>query len=343
MNSSMTIAEINNKDEWEKFVIRNNHDSFLQSWNWGEFNKKTEEKIWRLGFFENDTIIGLSLIIKVKAKRGVFLFVPQGPIVVNDENNLRIVRELKKYMIALGKKENASFIRISPIFTSSEENLTMFRDLGFKDAAVHMMHPETTWILDITKDEEVLMREMKKNHRNLIRRASKEGVEIFQSDSAEFLKNFYDIHMETVARHGFVPFSFEYIKQELESFKSDGQIRIFIAKYQDKIISSAIVVFYGNEAFYHHGASSSEYAKVPSSYLTLWTAIQEAKKREITKFNFYGIADNNPKHPWFGLSRFKKGFGGYEVNFLHTQDYPINWKYKITYYIELIRKIWRGY
>jgi lipid II:glycine glycyltransferase (peptidoglycan interpeptide bridge formation enzyme) len=311
--------------------------------NWGDFNKNTGEKIWRLGFFEADKLKAVTLVIEIKAKRGTFLFVPHGPVVEKDQDKKEVIEKLKEYLIKLGKEEGAAFIRISPIFSRNEENIKIFRELGFKDAPIHMMHPETTWILDIDKDEETLLREMKKNHRNLIRRAQKDGVEILESGSEEFLKNFYDIHMETVARHGFVPFSYEYIKEELEGFKKDDQIRIFIAKYQEKIISSAIIVFYGNEAFYHHGASSSQYAKIPSSYLTLWTAIEFAQKRGIKKFNFYGIVENKPKHPWYGLSHFKKGFGGYEANLVHCQDYPLNWKYAITYMVESIRKIKRGY
>ncbi|MFA7170156.1 MAG: peptidoglycan bridge formation glycyltransferase FemA/FemB family protein [Candidatus Paceibacterota bacterium] len=339
----MDISEITDRGIWEDFVIKNDTDSFLHSWNWGEFNKDTGEKIWRLGVFNLDKLAAVALVIKIKARRGTFLFVPHGPIIAESQDRKAIIKELKEFLVKLGKGENAAFIRISPIFSKNEENLQIFQKLDFKDAPVHMMHPETTWILDIQKDEEKLLLEMKKNHRNLIRRAEKDGVEIVQGDSEEFLKKFYAIHMETVQRHHFVPFSYEYIKAELEAFQKDRQIGIFNAKYQGKIISSAIVVFYGNEAFYHHGASSSEYSKVPSSYLALWTAILEAKKRGIEKFNFYGIVENKPKHPWYGLSRFKKGFGGYEENLVHCQDLPLNWKYKITYFIETFRKIKRGY
>jgi lipid II:glycine glycyltransferase (peptidoglycan interpeptide bridge formation enzyme) len=269
--------------------------------------------------------------------------VPHGPIVKSEAYKTRVIKELKTYLIGLGGGENAVFIRISPLFLKSEENFQIFRNLGFKDAPLHMMHPETTWILDISKDEETIMREMKKNHRNLIRRAEKDGVTIEQGDSEEFLKIFYDIHLETVERHHFVPFSYEYIKAEIESFREDDRIKIFNARYEGKIISSAIIVFYGNEAFYHHGASSSEHAKVPSSYLALWEAIREAKRRGVGKFNFYGIVEDNPKHPWYGLSKFKKGFGGYEMNLVHCQDLPLDMRYKITYLVELIRKIKRGY
>ncbi len=339
----MEVAEISSKSEWEGFVIKNNPDSFLHSWNWGEFNRNSGEKIWRLRLRDEGKLEAVALVIKVKARRGTFLFVPQGPIVAGGVSGGKIIRALRDYLVRLGKEEKAAFIRISPLFPKSEENLDIFRSLGFEDAPIHMMHPETTWILDISKDEDTILREMKKNHRNLIRRAEKDGVAIEQGDSEEYLKTFYEIHMETVRRHHFIPFSYGYIKDELLSFREDGQIRIFNARYQGKVISSAIIVFYGHEAFYHHGSSSSEYAKVPSSYLALWEAIREARRRGMARFNFYGIVEDKPKHPWYGLSRFKKGFGGYEENLVHCQDLPLSWKYRITYMVELIRKIKRGY
>jgi peptidoglycan pentaglycine glycine transferase (the first glycine) len=339
----MIIREIEDKGTWESFIKSQRPDSFLQSWNWGEFNAVTGEKIWRLGLFDKDELVGAALVIRVEARRGRFLFIPHGPILSGIIGKNEATQVLKSYLVDLGMKEKAAFIRISPMFEKNDENVAIFRTLGFKDAPIHMMHPETTWILDIEKDEEVLMKEMKKNHRNLIRRATKDGVTIEQSDTEDALQAFYDIHMETVERHGFVPFSFDYIKSELDTFKKDKEISIFNARYQGEIISSAVVVFYANEAFYHHGASSSKYAKVPSSYLALWEAILEAKRRGIGRFNFYGIVDNNPKHPWHGLSMFKKGFGGCEANLVHCQDLPLGWKYAITYAVETLRKIKRGY
>lgn len=243
----------------------------------------------------------------------------------------------------LSKEEKVGFIRISPVLENSDENLNIFKSCSFRNAPIHMMHPETTWLLDITKSEEEILKGMRKTHRNLIRRAIKDGVEIIQNTDEKYLKTFYDIHMETVKRHKFVPFSYDYIKSEVGAFKNDNQISIFSAKYKDKIISSAIIVFYGNQAFYHHGSSLSEYNKIPSSYLILWEAIKEAKKRNKEVFNFYGIVENKPRHPWSGLSKFKKGFGGYKKDFLHCQDLPLSKKYLITWLIETMRKIKRGY
>ena len=347
----MQIKEITDKSQWENFILQNKESTFLHSWNWGEFNKNTGEKIWRVGVFgsRNEAtprLVAVALIIKVKAKRGSFLFIPQGPIlrISNIKYQIsNILNELTTFLKNLGRKERVGFVRISPVLENSDDNLNIFKSCGFRNAPIHMMHPEMTWLLDITKSEEEILKGMRKTHRNLIRRAGKDGVEIIQNTDEKYLKTFYDIHMETVRRHKFVPFSYDYIKSEVDEFKNNDQISIFSAKYKNKIISSAIIVFFGNQAFYHHGSSLSEYNKIPSSYLILWEAIKEAKKRNKEIFNFYGIVENKPKHPWAGLSKFKKGFGGYKKSFLHCQDLPLNKKYLITWLIETVRKVKRGY
>lgn len=347
----MQIKEIKNKSQWEGFISQNKEATFLHSWNWGEFNKNTGEKIWRLGVFDSrdeamPRLIAVALVIKVNARRGSFLFVPQGPIIKNEKlknQNEKFWNKLFNYLKDLGKKEKVGFVRISPILENNKENLEIFKSYGLRNAPIHMMHPEITWLLDITKGEDEILKGMRKTHRNLIKRAGKDGVKIIQSADEKYLKAFYNIHMETVKRHKFVPFSYDYIKSEIDAFKKDNQIEIFSAEYKNKIISSAIIVFYGNQAFYHHGASSSAHNKIPSSYLILWEAIKEARNRGKEIFNFYGIVENKPKHPWAGLSKFKKGFGGYQKELLHCQDLPLNKKYLITWLIETARKIKRGY
>jgi len=47
----MEIKEINNKEIWENFLSAIKKKTFLNSWNWGEFQKKEGNKIWRLGIY----------------------------------------------------------------------------------------------------------------------------------------------------------------------------------------------------------------------------------------------------------------------------------------------------
>lgn len=341
----MEIKEITDKTQWENFINGQKPNTFLQSWNWGEFNKKIGDpigqangarKIWRLGFFDGEKLAGISLIIEINARRGKFLFCPHLLL------NKKYWNFLFDYLNNLAEKEKADFIRISPLIENTPENLEIFQKYGFKNAPVHMMHPELSWLLDISKTEEELLKAMRKTTRNLIRRAERENIEITEVKNIMGIEEFYKIHEQTVGRHGFVPFSRDYLKKEFEAFTSDDQISVFFAKHNGKILSSAIIVFCGGSAFYHHGAS--EASKIPASYLLLWKIILEAKKRGCRIFNFWGIApENKPKHPWTGLTLFKTGFGGYKEEYLHCQDLPITLKYWLNWTVESIRRWKRGY
>ena len=353
----MEIKEINQKEIWEDFLLNCGEKTFLQSWNWGEFQKLMKDKIWRLGILKENSLLGAALIIKITAKRGTFLFLPHSPIMKPEVRSRKygILKILLEELKQIAKKEKASFIRISPILEKNKENIEIFQELGFREAPIHI-HPELTWELDITSSEEDLLKQMRKTTRYLIRQAQKNGeIEISQSKNAEDIEVFNQVYQEVARRHGFTPFSLEYLKNEFLIFSPDGQISLFLGKYKNEIISAAIIVFWQNTAFYHHGASSLKYPNLPVSYLLQWEAIKEAKKRGCALYNFWGIAPSeiknphrNPfgilrgKHPWAGLTLFKTGFGGYKKEYAKTQDLPLSSKYWFCYLVEKLRKTKRG-
>jgi len=337
----MEMGEINNKEVWEGFLLSCEEKSFLDSWNWGEFQKKEGNKIWRLGFYDGEQLVGIVLVVRIKAKRGIFIFVPHGPnIIFNYQFSIFkiLVDKLKK----IAKQENASFIRIAPIWQRNEENIKIFKNLGFRDAPMHI-HPEVTWELDLRPTEEELLRGMRKTTRYLIKQAQKNSdIEIVKSQNIEDIKKFKEIYSETAERHQFVSFSLSYLENQLSCFSPDN-ILIFLGKYRKEIISAAIIVFWQGMAFYHHGASLLKYNKIPVSYLLQWEAIKEAKNRGCQRYNFWGIAPEGKKnHPWAGLSLFKMGFGGYKKEYVKTQDLVLSWRYWLTYIFEKLRRVKRG-
>jgi len=163
-------------------------------------------------------------------------------------------------------------------------------------------------------------------------------VKIHFSKNVEDVKLFYELYRETVKRHHFIPFSYRFLKKEFESFLPDNTL-LFFARWKDKILSTAIIIFWQKIAFYHQGASSSLFPKIPASYLLQWEVIKEAKKRKCVLYNFWGIASTeSKKHPWYGLTLFKKGFGGKRRKYVRTQDLPISCLYFKNWIIEKLRK-----
>ncbi|MBL7156515.1 MAG: peptidoglycan bridge formation glycyltransferase FemA/FemB family protein, partial [Candidatus Pacebacteria bacterium] len=226
---------------------------------------------------------------------------------------------------------------ISPIWERTEQNLKIFKELGFKNAPIHM-HPELTWELDITPSENDLLMSMRKTTRYLIRQAMKnQDIKIYQSNNLKDVGRFNKLYQETVKRHDFAPFSLNYLKNEFLAFSPDNQVLIFLGKHQNKVLSSAIVIYWQNIGFYHQGASVA--SKIPVSYLMQWKAIMQAKQNGCKTYNFWGVAPtDNKKHAWAGLTLFKKGFGGNKIEYAKTQDYIVSSKYYLNFLVETIRK-----
>ncbi len=339
----MEIKEIKNKEEWEKFVLAQSFTLFVQSSKYGEFYEKMGEKFWIFGLYENNVLIGGSLVVSVHARRGNFLFIPYGPIMnVQMENNLKNFIDFIK---DFAKRNKYDFVRISPFLDDNEINRNIFKQAGLRPAPIHIL-AETTWILKLDKSEEEILADMNKNHRNLIRRCEKEGVIIEQINNKEAVDEFNHLHDVTAKRHNFHRFSSEYIKNEFLSFSDSDQTCVFHAYLSDKNLdSSAIIIMYGNMAAYRHGASLNLVRQVPTSYLLQWQVIKEAKKRGLKYYNFWGIAPENAPdtHPFKGITHFKKGFGGFQKDLLPCHDLPITWCYKINWLIEILRSKKRGF
>jgi len=362
----MKIESIKEKEIWENFLLKCQAKTFLNSWNWGEFQKKLGHKAWRFGVYKKNSktnsqsskLIRTALVVKIEAKRGTFLFVPHGPnlgedILKQKKESLKLKGKILYTLLVrlkkLARQEGASFIRFAPIWERNRQNIKIFNDLNFRQAPLHV-HPEVTWEMDLTPTEKDILMNMRKNTRYEIRKGGRtDGLKIIKSDQIEQVKVFNDLYEKTAKRHDFVPFNLDYLQKEHQSFSSDDQILTFHAQYKGEIVSSAIIVFWQNQAFYHHGASTMKHRKIPSSHLLQWEVIKEAKNRDCKAYNFWGIADIPMKklkkqpHPWKGITIFKRGFGGYREEYVKTQDLVICFKYWLNYLVETARKYKRHY
>jgi len=344
----MEIKKITNKETWENFLLGCREKTFLQSWNWGEFQKTLGEEIERLGFFKGQNLAAVCLVIKVKSKKGNFLLAPHGPVVepsLSRPDKLEILSALADNLKQTARKAKLYFIRIAPIWQRGDENARLFKQLKLKEAPMHV-HPELSWLLDITPPEEELLSAMRKTTRYLIKQGQKNSeLQIVKSQDINDVEQFNKLYMETVKKHHFHPFSLKYLQNEFSAFSRDNQAVIFLAKHQGICLASAIIIYWQGTGFYHQGASIT--SKIPAAYLLQWEAIKEAKARGCSVYNFWGIADTAPEklknHPWAGLTLFKQGFGGCTAPYVKTQDMALSGRYTLIRWFELLRKHKRGF
>ncbi|TSC56193.1 MAG: hypothetical protein G01um101418_89 [Parcubacteria group bacterium Gr01-1014_18] len=346
------IREIEDKKVWEDFLLGQEWTPFLQSWNSGVHFASLGDKIWRLGIFDGRDLAGICFVSRVEAKRGWYLYCPYGPVLRSWKSDL--FGPLALFLEDLGKREGCVFIKMSPYVEDSPENRGVLEKSAYRRAPLHVLS-ESSWILDLgvarngsgdgrlaPTESDGLLRDMRKTHRNLIRRAEKEGVVITQSRDPKDLDIFWRLYEETGKRHRFVLYPKKFVYNQFEAYVKEAQSEIFLASVGGTVLSAAMVMYYGNEGAYHHGASLP--SKIPCSYLLQWHAIQEAQRRGKKYYNFWGIyPGNNTKHPFWGITQFKKGFGGHLRQLLPCHDRPLSWKYAFNWTVERFRRWRRGF
>ncbi|MBL7154992.1 MAG: peptidoglycan bridge formation glycyltransferase FemA/FemB family protein [Candidatus Portnoybacteria bacterium] len=290
----MKTVSDNQKEEWDQFVIQNS-GSFLQSWPWGEFQESLGRQIWRL---ETEGL--KALLIKHNLPLGKsYLYCPRGPVgEISKDRFQRFLVEVKK----IAQQEKSIFFKIEP------QNNFQFSIFNFQISNKEIQ-PSKILILDITKPEEELLSRMHPKTRYNIRLAQKKGVTVEQS--SEKIDDFLRLSKETAKRDKFHLHPQKYYQKMLEVLGQEGMVKLFLAKYQNQIVAANLVCFFSQTAFYLHGASDYNFRQLMAPHLCQWQGICQAKKLGLKYYDFWGIDEKK----WPGVTRFKKGFAGQEINY----------------------------
>ena len=369
-----------NKENWNKFIIENN-GSFLQSWEWGEFQRafgKTElsfdRRVFRLagGGWQAQFV---EMTVPIINKR--YWYCPRGPI-INFQfspalprlgrgraiyNLQKIIEEIKSE----AKKDGIIFFRIGPewkqnchsdpavageessrlgkvtdIIDSSACGLKMtelLKENGFKQLH-YDIEPSQTLILDLDKSEEELLARMHEKWRYNIRLAERKGVKIkfVMSNITNFEQYFEEFYKlvdgGTSERKQIRHHPKDYYRKQLEINSEDIKFELFVAEFEGKVVAANIVVFFGKTATYLHGATDNNFRNLMAPHLLQWEQIKYAKQLGCAQYDFWGIVNEHTLDKrgfsWEGFTRFKKGFGGREENYIGYWDYPLN---KFWYFI----------
>lgn len=336
--SSITASSDVTKETWEAFLQSRPETSFLHSWYWGEFHEALGHAVVRRAFYKQQTIVGVLLMIVEPARRGRHLVVPGGPILDWEQwgNNDSWVDVLKQ----VAREQHCVFVRLRSQLLNTPENRELFKKYGFQKAPMHL-HAELTSQLDVTKTDDELKHAMRKGTRYELNRAQKLGIKVISTAGGEMLDEFYALQLATAKRQGFVPFSKKFLIEQFRVFAAAGKVLMYRASTPaGELLAMAFVIFYGKEAAYHYGASTELARKIPGAYAIQQQAISDARARGCERYNFWGVAEHEQtKHRFYGVSVFKRGFGGEDVAYVPAQDLVIDkTKYLATFTFETARR-----
>ena len=280
---------------------------FLQSKHWATFKRKTgaavfefEQKEFRALAIEHDLPIA-----------GKYWFIPRGPQAV-DEKELRIIIRI---IIRNSLKKKIGWVRVEP--QTKKDLKTIEQTLEGKNKILKSKknhQPAQTLMVNLTRVEGEILAQMKSKTRYNIRLADKKGVKVFESKKENDVKMLIELIKATSKREKIIPHPDKYYQTMIKSIP-DEILKVYFAEYQNQVISSIVVSFYGGVATYLHGASANEHRNVMAPFALQWKAMLDAKRQGCDKYDLGGtklIKKDEKWVPaeggWKGISRFKQGF-----------------------------------
>ena len=300
-------------------------DHPLQTIEWGTFREKAGVKVIRRGIFDKDKLVdGFQLTIhKIPKTSWTIGYLPKGEM-----PNKEIINALKQ----IGKEEKCLFIQVEPnVLLNDATHLNEeVKKLQLQPAA-HPLFTKYTFILDLTKSEEDILKEMHSKARYNIKVAQKHGVEVVEDNSDKAFEDYLRLVRETTTRQGFFAHTESYHRKQWQTLphslsKNQLSSHLFVAKYKGQILTAWIAFVFKDMLYYPYGASSSEHREVMSSNLMMWEVIRYGKKLGLKQFDMWGATVPNPTRsdPWYGFHTFKEKYGAQHVEFVGSYDLVMN-------------------
>jgi lipid II:glycine glycyltransferase (peptidoglycan interpeptide bridge formation enzyme) len=304
-------------------INKNSHP--LQSLEWGKFRERTGVKVVRT----NNLQLTIHSLPYTKYKIGYF---PKGP---------DIDKEMLDILFEIGKKENCIFIQLEPNIEKEGNKKYNLKNLFSSSRPLFTRY---TFILDLTKTEEELLKNMNSKTRYNTKLAEKKGVKIIEDNSDKAFEEYLRLTKETTQRQNFYAHSESYHRLMWETLKPNVNeqpdknrltAHLLTAIYNEETLVTWVVFILGDTLYYPYGASSSKHKEVMASNLMMWETIKFGKKLGLKNFDMWGALGTNPdnKDSWYGFHKFKEGYGARHVEFVGSFDYVLNKKLYVIYNI----------
>ncbi len=305
--------------------------SFLQTQNWLDFQKYIGRKTWRF----DDGKIRANIIQHDLPFGKNYLYIPHGPEISLGEIQSGLKNEVDiflKYLKDLGKENKSIFIKMEPMEDVVMEVIYRKNIKRSKKS----IQPMKTVVVDLNFPEALLMEKMHHKTRYNIRVGEKKGLQLKERNDVDA---FWKLLKRTAKNDNFSTHDKSYYSKLL-NMQALGARMVFVehderplSKVGDRLIASAILLAHDDTLYYLHGAMDRDYKSMMAPYLMHWEIIKWAKTQGYHYYDFWGIDAKR----WPGVTRFKLGWGGQQVEYPGSFDLPISWFWYQVY--KIMRKI----
>jgi len=257
--------------QFDTFAIKHKYHSYYQTSSYGTLMSNHGFTPMYLGFYENNDLIGASLILYKSSFMGFkYGYAPRGLLIdyENYDEVMKITKHLKNYLF----KEKFILLKMDPLILSTTRDkdgkilttneyktniLNCLKSAGYyycgQSTSFESVKPRWFALLDLNQEENELFKSLDKNIKNKIRKAMKYGIEIYKDNSK--LEDIYPF----IEKKG--NYSLGYYKDLFNSFNNN--VELYIAKINTETFVDGSTQCYEEEqkrnSYLHHIISQNGY------------------------------------------------------------------------------------
>lgn len=250
----MQFLEIT-EEEYRKFWENHPLKTFLSAPEIGELRKSNGWDVYFVGVKDNNDVVAAAMIVSHKRHFGKYEFYSPRGVLVDYENKELLdyfLKEIKNFV----KKHQGYIFRMDPYVIYKERDIdgnivedgvdhsnvvSRLEEFGFKKVSIPDME-QVGWMFSLPlegKSCEQILKEMKPNTRNTIRKTEKIGITVKELGYDE-LDRFQNIMVETGERKNFSIRSVDYYQKMYELFHDKSEVKYYVTeldlvKYQKKL------------------------------------------------------------------------------------------------------------
>ncbi|HEV8535123.1 MAG TPA: peptidoglycan bridge formation glycyltransferase FemA/FemB family protein [Candidatus Limnocylindria bacterium] len=295
---------------WDRLVQETARPHLLQSTGWARVKAAAG---WRPERFilEGDAgRLGCAQVLRKRVAPALDLaYAPRGPL-CDDQRLPDAIAALRE---ALARVWTVSFL-CDPEAAESDALAAALAARGVGRSPVYVQ-PRRTLLLDLMKEPEALLAEMRKKTRQYIHKAEREGV---VTERTTDLARFHRLLTRVAQRDRFGIHALGYFANLAEAFGEALHVRM--ARVEGEDVGALLAIHIGERAWELFGGWSGTHAEKRPFYLLKWHSLMQMRQLGVRRYDMWGLAEGKELE---GVENFKLGFGGEIATWIGALETPV--------------------
>jgi peptidoglycan pentaglycine glycine transferase (the first glycine) len=331
-NSYQTIIETGTSDhQWDNFLAGIAYGHHEQSTCWASVKQHQGWQAIRIKVVKgSDLLAGAQMLCKRLPVNGSVGYISSGPFYTDPGRDALEV--LVRSINQLAKTKNIHYVAMTPYI--EDDNLSSILEQNGYSLKPETLPPSSTTIatliLDLSKELDWLLMDMRYETRREIRLASKSEFTV-REGRREDLGTLFRLMSMSANRRGEkpVPNSVDVFENIWDYFHPNGFVKLFLVESGGDPIAAGFIFTFGNTVrFWKYGWTGNLQKKYPNQLL-YWEMIKWSKNNGFRYFDIVQVdpfitdhfssglpvTDELKSRSLYGPTLFKTGFGGKVIKF----------------------------